>query len=190
MRKYDLLIIGSGPGGYTAGEYAAKQGISTLVVEKENLGGVCLNLGCIPTKALLKSAKVLDYILHAEKYGVEGIAITNLTLNWKKILARKNDVVKQLQNGIEALLKSAKADLIRGHAKIIDEKTVEINGERIEFSKLIISSGSISRKLNLPGFDIGYKQGAIISSDEALSLREIPKTFTVIGGGVIGVEFA
>lgn len=190
MKKYDLIIIGSGPGGYTAGEYAAKQGLSTLVIEKENLGGVCLNLGCIPTKALLKSAKIFDYILHADKYGIEGISYTKLTLNWDKILSRKNEVVKQLQNGIAGLLKSAKANLIKGHAKIIDDNTIEINKEKIEFSKLIIATGSISRKLNLPGFDAGYKQGLIISSDEALSLKAIPKTFTVIGGGVIGVEFA
>lgn len=190
MKKYELIVIGSGPGGYIAAEYASKQGLKTLIIESDNFGGVCLNKGCIPTKTLLKSSKMIDYIDHASKYGIDGIDLSKLSLNWNKIQDRKNDVIKKLQLGIGALLKSAKVETIKGFATVIDENTVEVNGEKINFDKLILATGSSPRKLNLPGFELGYKLGKIITSDEALSLEEVPKKFTVIGGGVIGVEFA
>lgn len=190
MKHYELVIIGSGPGGYVAGEYASKNGLQTLVIESDNFGGVCLNKGCIPTKTLLKSSKIIEYIDLASKYGVDGIDLNAISLNWSKIQERKNQVVTQLQNGINGLLKSAKVDVIKGKASVIDEKTLTVNDETITFDKLIIATGSTPRKLNLPGFELGYNQGKIITSDEALILPEIPKKFTVIGGGVIGVEFA
>lgn len=190
MKKYELIIIGSGPGGYVAAEYAAKQGIKTLIIEADKFGGVCLNKGCIPTKTLLKSSKMIDYIEHAAKYGIDGIELGNISLNWKKIQERKNMVINQLQNGIGGLLKSAKVEIINGCANVINNDTLVVNDEMIQFEKLIIATGSIPRKLNLPGFEQGYNNGVIITSDEALSLSEIPKNFVVIGGGVIGVEFA
>lgn len=191
MSKYDLVVIGGGPGGYVAAEYAAKQGLHTLIIESENYGGVCLNKGCIPTKTLLKSSKINEYIHDAEKYGIEGLNVEGISLNWNKIQERKNKVVKQLQMGIIGLMNSAKVDALKGVAKVIDKNTLVVNDTKIEFDKLIVATGSSPRKFtNIPGFEEGYNSGKLITSDEALKLPEIPKKFTVIGGGVIGVEFA
>lgn len=191
MSKYDLIVIGSGPGGYIAAEYAAKQGLHTLIIESDNFGGVCLNKGCIPTKTLLKSSKVLEYLAEANKYGIEGLSKEGISLNWSKIQERKNNVVKQLQNGIGGLLKSAKVEVIKGIATVLSNNTVSVNDTIIEFDKLIVATGSTPRKFtNIPGFEQGYASGKLITSDEALVLSEIPKKLTVIGGGVIGVEFA
>ncbi|MDE7088004.1 MAG: dihydrolipoyl dehydrogenase [Malacoplasma sp.] len=190
MKKYDLVVIGSGPGGYIAAEQAAKSGLKTLCIESNDFGGVCLNKGCIPTKALLNSAKIHQYVLKAADYGIQGINTNSITLDWSKIIARKNDVVKKLQMGVQGLLKKAKAETIKGLAKIVDANTVSVNDELINFDNLIIATGSSPRKFNLPGFDIGYSEGKILTSDEVLNLPNIPSKFTVIGGGVIGVEFA
>lgn len=190
MKSYDLIVIGSGPGGYVAAEQAGKHGLSTLCIESKDYGGVCLNKGCIPTKALLNSSKIQQYVLKASEFGVEGINTSEIYLDWQKIINRKNDVVKKLQMGVQGILKSAKVDSIVGEAKIVDKNTVSVNGELINYKNLIIATGSTARKLNLPGFDIGYSEGKIITSDEALNLPRIPSKFTVIGGGVIGVEFA
>ena len=190
MKKYDLIVVGSGPGGYIAAEYASKQGLSTMLVEKDKFGGVCLNKGCIPTKTLLKSSMVNEYIKHAIDFGVDGINLNSISLNWERIQARKNSVVSKLQMGIGGLMKMAKVDVVMGNADIVNSNTISVNGEQYSFDKLILATGSEARKLNLPGFDIGYQTNKIITSDEALNLTSIPKKFTVIGGGVIGVEFA
>lgn len=190
MKSYDVIVIGSGPGGYVAAEHAAKHGLKTLCIEEENFGGVCLNKGCIPTKTLLKSSKINQEIVHAVEFGVDGIDLSKISLNWEKIQNRKNDVVKRLVMGVQGLLKTAKADTIKGHATVVDKTTVEVNGEKIGFKNLILATGSNARKFNLPGFEAGYASGRVVTSDEALSLKAIPKKFTVIGGGVIGVEFA
>ncbi|WPL41225.1 dihydrolipoyl dehydrogenase [Malacoplasma iowae] len=190
MKKYDLIVIGSGPGGYIAAEYASKQGLSTMIVEKENFGGVCLNKGCIPTKTLLRSSKINEYIKHAIEFGVDGINLENISLNWEKIQSRKNSVISKLQMGIGGLMKMAKVDVVMGNADIVDDHTILVNGEQYSFDKLILATGSEPRKLNLPGFELGYQTKKIMTSDEALNLTSIPKKFTVIGGGVIGVEFA
>ena len=190
MKKYDLVVIGSGPGGYIAAEKAAKSGLKTLCIESSDFGGVCLNKGCIPTKALLNSAKIHQYVLKAADYGIQGINSNSITLDWSKIISRKNDVVKKLQMGVQGLLKTAKAETIKGVAKIVDANTVSVNEELINFDNLIVATGSSPRKFNLPGFDVGYSEGKILTSDEVLNLPNIPSKFTVIGGGVIGVEFA
>lgn len=191
MSKYDLVVIGGGPGGYVAAEYAAKQGLHTLIIESDCFGGVCLNKGCIPTKTLLKSSKINEYIHEAEKYGIEGLNLDGISLNWSKIQDRKNKVVKQLQLGVIGLMNSAKVDALKGFAKVINENTLVVNDTEIQFDKLIVATGSSPRKFtNIPGFEEGYNSGKLITSDEALRLPEIPKKFTVIGGGVIGVEFA
>ncbi|MCF0218099.1 MAG: dihydrolipoyl dehydrogenase [Malacoplasma sp.] len=190
MKSYDVIIIGSGPGGYIAAEYAAKSGLKTLCVEAADLGGVCLNKGCIPTKALLSCSKIFQELKHATDFGIMGIDNNSITVDWKKILDRKDKVVKTLQMGVNGLLKAAKSDLIRGKAKIIDTKTIEVNDETIEYKYLVVATGSVPRKFNLPGFEEGYSANKVITSDEALNLDFIPKKFTVIGGGVIGIEFA
>lgn len=190
MKKYDLVIIGSGPGGYVAAEHAAKHGLKTLCVEAKDFGGVCLNKGCIPTKALLNTSKIKQYVLKADEFGVTGINIDNITLDWPKVIERKNSVVKKLQMGVQGLLKTAKADMLKGEAKIVDQNTISVNDETINFDNLIIATGSVPRKFNLPGFAQGYEEGKVLTSDEVLNLPRIPDKFTVIGGGVIGIEFA
>lgn len=193
MKEYDVIVIGSGPGGYIAAEYAGKNGLKTLCVDFDNYGGVCLNKGCIPTKALLTSAKKYQQILNYSDFtdnNTFSSNLTNLSLNWDKILARKNDVVKKLTMGVNGIIKSAKADFIKGFATIVDKNSIKVNDEIIKFKNLILATGSSARKFNLPGFNLGYESNKVITSDEALCLSQIPKKLTVIGGGVIGVEFA
>ena len=190
MKHYDVIVIGSGPGGYVAAEHAGKHGLKTLCIEAENFGGVCLNKGCIPTKTLLKSSKLNQEVIKAVEFGVDGIDLSSITLNWEKIQARKNDVVKKLVMGVQGILKTSKCDVIKGFATLIDKNTVKVNDETITFDNLILATGSSARKFSLPGFEQGYASGRVVTSDEALSLSFIPKKFTVIGGGVIGVEFA
>lgn len=190
MKKYDLVVIGSGPGGYVAAEHAAKHGLSTLCIESKDYGGVCLNKGCIPTKALLNTSKIKQSVLKADEFGVMGINPESITLDWAKVIYRKNDIVKKLQMGVQGLLKTAKAEMLKGEAKIVDKNTVSVNDELISFDNLIIATGSSPRKFNLPGFEQGYAEGKVLTSDEVLNLPKIPEKFTVIGGGVIGIEFA
>ncbi|WP_338965443.1 MULTISPECIES: dihydrolipoyl dehydrogenase [unclassified Spiroplasma] len=188
--KYDVIVVGAGPGGYVAAIKAAQEGLKTLIIEKEYYGGVCLNVGCIPTKALLKSSKVYDLIGHADTYGIDISKMTEVAPNWVKMQERKAKVVTQLTKGVEFLLKKNKVDLVKGEAKAIDKNTIEVAGKRYTCTNLIIATGSVSRNLPLPGFEQAEKDGYVISSTEALSLPKIPKKLAIIGGGVIGIEFA
>ncbi|RUO86852.1 dihydrolipoyl dehydrogenase [Spiroplasma endosymbiont of Megaselia nigra] len=187
--KYDVIIVGAGPGGYVTAIKAAQEGLKTLIIEKEYYGGVCLNVGCIPTKALLKSSKVYDMMKHADNYGID-VAKASAAPNWVKMQERKAKVVTQLTKGVEFLLKKNKVDLVKGEAKAIDKNTVEVAGKRYLCTNLIIATGSVSRGLPLPGFEQAEKAGYFISSTEALALPAIPKKLIIIGGGVIGIEFA
>ncbi|WP_338968120.1 dihydrolipoyl dehydrogenase [Spiroplasma endosymbiont of Lonchoptera lutea] len=189
MDKFDVIIIGGGPGGYVAAIKAAQVGLKTLIIEKQWWGGVCLNIGCIPTKALLKSAKVLNYFKHAKSYGVD-VNATTIKPNWDEMQIRKSGVVKKLTQGVEHLLKKNQVEKVFGEAKIIDKNTVEVNGKRYAGNNLIIATGSVSRVLDLPGFKEAKENNFLITSRQILSLKEIPKKLTIIGGGVIGIEFA
>ncbi|AHF57469.1 dihydrolipoyl dehydrogenase [Spiroplasma eriocheiris] len=188
--KFDIIIVGAGPGGYVCAIKASQEGLKTLIVEKEYYGGVCLNVGCIPTKALLKGAKVYDMIQHADMYGIDIKNLTDVAPNWVKMQERKAKVVDQLTKGVEYLLKKNKVTLVKGEAKALDKNTIEVDGNKYTCDNLIIATGSVSRSLPLPGFDKATADGFVISSTEALSLPQIPKKLAVIGGGVIGVEFA
>ncbi|AFP76047.1 Dihydrolipoamide dehydrogenase (E3) component of pyruvate dehydrogenase complex [Mycoplasmoides gallisepticum VA94_7994-1-7P] len=189
MYNYDLIVIGAGPGGYVAGEHAAKNGLKTLVIERGTYGGVCLNVGCIPTKTLLQSSKVKHYIEKAAEYGLD-LVNNQLSVNWANILKRKETVVNKLVNGVKTILKVAKADTIVGEARIVDGHTVTVNNQTFTTKDIIVATGSSPRKLPLPGFDQGRAEGVIIDSTKALELPQIPKSLVVIGGGVIGIEFA
>ena len=188
MKKYDLIIIGAGPGGYSAGETAALYGLKTAIVEKEYFGGVCLNEGCIPTKALLKSAKVLNYINHAKEFGIN--LIEKPKLSWRLMQKRKQVVVDKLAKGVEYLLDSKKVDIIRGEAELFDQNTVKVGKDLYKTEKIIIATGSSAIMLPLDGFKEAFEKGVLLTSSEALKLNRIPKSIIVIGGGVIGVEFA
>ncbi|MDY3529591.1 dihydrolipoyl dehydrogenase [Riemerella anatipestifer] len=185
--NYDIIVIGSGPGGYVTAIRAAQLGFKTAIVEKENLGGICLNWGCIPTKALLKSAQVFKYINHAEDFGLNKV---EASFEFPNVIQRSRGVASKMSKGIEFLMKKNKIDVIFGTAKVQKGKKVlvEKDGATKEYSAehIILATGARSRELpNLPQDGkrvIGYRQ--------ALSLPEQPKSMIVVGSGAIGVEFA
>ena len=186
--KYDIIVLGSGPGGYVTAIRASQLGFKTAVIEKESLGGVCLNWGCIPTKALLKSAQVFDYLKHASDYG---LTISEFDKDFSAVVQRSRGVANGMSKGIEFLMKKNKIDVIMGTAKVAKGKKVNVtdkDGKSKEYSAqhIIIATGARSRELpNLPQDGvkvIGYRQ--------ALNLPEQPKSMIVVGSGAIGIEFA
>lgn len=182
----DLLVIGAGPGGYVAAIYAAQRGLDVTLIEKEYLGGTCLNVGCIPTKALVKSSDIVSEI---KKSNLFGININTPQVDMNQVIEHKNKIVSQLSSGIEYLLERNKINLIFGEASFINENEILVQGENnytITYNNLIIATGSKISKINIPGIDNDF----ILNSTTALDLRELPKTITIIGGGVIGMEFA
>ncbi len=185
--NYDLIVLGSGPGGYVAAIRASQLGLKVAVVEKESLGGVCLNWGCIPTKALLKSAQVFEYINHAQDYG---ITVKDATADFPSIIKRSRDVANGMSNGIAYLLKKNKVEVITGFGKVKsgNKINVTIDGKATDYSAkhIIIATGARSRELpNLP--QDGKK---IIGYRDALVLPIAPKKMVIVGSGAIGVEFA
>jgi len=185
---YDLIVIGSGPGGYVAAIRASQLGLKTAVVEKENLGGVCLNWGCIPTKALIKSAQVFEYIKHAADYG---ITVGESKVDFTSMIKRSRDVAAGMSKGVNFLLKKNNVDVIDGHGKLIPGKKVEVKGAdgKItihEAKNILIATGSRSREL--PNVKQDGKK--IIGYREAMTLEKQPKSMVVIGSGAIGCEFS
>ena len=186
--NFDVIVIGSGPGGYVTAIRASQLGLKTAIIEKESLGGVCLNWGCIPTKALLKSAQVFDYINHAEDFG---IAVKEADADFTKVVSRSRDVANGMSKGIDFLMKKNKIEVIMGTAKIKAGKKVDVvdtDGKTTEYSasSIIIATGARSRELpNLP--QDGEK---IIGYRKAMTLKNKPKKMVVVGSGAIGVEFA
>ena len=186
--KYDIIVVGSGPGGYVTAIRASQLGFKTAVVEKENLGGVCLNWGCIPTKALLKSAQVYDYLKHVDAYGLKAEAIDK---DFSAVIQRSRGVAEGMSKGVQFLMKKNKIDVIDGFGKVKAGKKVDVtaaDGKVTEYSAdhIIIATGARSRELpNLPQDGekvIGYRQ--------AMNLPKQPKSMIVVGSGAIGVEFA
>jgi len=188
---FDLIIIGGGPAGYLAAERAGHGGLKTLLIEKRFIGGVCLNEGCVPSKALLHSAKILDYAQHGESYGV---TTTGAAIDQKAVIARKNKVVRNLVAGIKGQLKASHVTVKDGFAEILgrDQGIVKVKvGEEIfEAPKLIIASGSEAIVPPIPGAKEGLEQGYILTNREILNLEVIPKAMVIVGGGVIGLEMA
>lgn len=186
--NYDIIVIGSGPGGYVTAIRASQLGFKTAVVEREKLGGICLNWGCIPTKALLKSAHVYDYINHAEDFGLNK---SEATFDFANIIKRSRGVSDKMNKGVAFLMKKNKIDVITGNAKLKTGKKIEVTnaeGKITEYSAqhIIIATGARSRELpNLP--QDGKK---IIGYREALTLSQQPKSMIVVGSGAIGIEFA
>ncbi len=186
--KYDVLIIGSGPGGYVTGIRASQLGFKVAIVEKSELGGICLNWGCIPTKALLKSAQVYDYLKHVDEYGLKAEAIDK---DFDAVIKRSRGVAEGMSKGVQFLMKKNKIDIINGFGKVKPGKKVDVtdtDGKVTEYSadNIIIATGARSRQLpNLP--QDGKK---VIGYREAMSLPSQPKSMIVVGSGAIGVEFA
>jgi len=188
--KYDVIVLGGGPGGYVAAIKAAQLGGRVALIEKERLGGVCLNWGCIPTKALLKNARVYNDILEGAAFGIEGIDRDRITINWKRMLERKNQVVDRLVKGVQSLMQKNKIDTYNGFGSFRDEGTIEVNGQLLEAERFIIATGARPTLPDLPGLAESIKAGYTLTSKEILDLEELPKSLLILGGGVIAVEFA
>ncbi len=186
--QYDLIVIGSGPGGYVSAIRASQLGMKTAVVEKSELGGICLNWGCIPTKALLKSAQVYNYTKHAEEYGIQ---VSNVSLNFQKIIARSRAVADSMSKGIQFLFKKNKIDIIYGFGKLLNNQTVLVkksDGSTEEYTAnhIILATGARSKEL--PHMKQDGKK--IIGYREALTMPYLPKSIIVVGSGAIGLELA
>lgn len=182
---YDVVIIGGGPGGYVSAIRASQLGLKTLLVEMDELGGVCLNWGCIPSKALLRNAEVLTLFHRAEEFG---ISVDNLRYDFGKAIARSRRVVKRLTGGIRSLLRKNKVDHVRGHGYLKDASTIEVTGASQTFTgrNIIIATGARSRAPS--GIEVDGEN--LITSREALELYEVPSPVVILGGGSTGVEFA
>jgi len=181
--KTDVIIIGAGPGGYRAAEFAAKQGLSVVIVEQNHLGGTCLNEGCIPTKCLCRNAEVIDTMRDAQRFGIN---CDGFSFDFNRVQERKAEVVGQLRNGVEQLLSQPAITILRGHATLRDAHTVDVEGQTVEGQYIVIATGSRTKWLPIEG----AKQQGVVDSTGLLSVSEVPRRLCIIGAGVIGMEFA
>lgn len=189
MEKYDIVIIGGGPGGYVAAIKAGQSGKKVALIENQNIGGVCLNWGCIPTKAMLKTAKVYKQFLNAEKYGLT-IPSKDIIIDLNKIKKRKDKIVLRLTTGVKGLLKKAGVTVFNGFATAIDKNTVEVNNQVLNTSNIILATGAHPFIPNIEGLQKAFELHKALTSKELLDLDSLPSSLLIIGGGVIGVEFA
>jgi len=183
LNEQNVVIIGGGPAGYVAAIRAAQLGARVALIEKDRLGGTCLNRGCIPTKALVRSVEVLLEAKRANEFGIE---IGNVKANFQKIMARKNNIVSQLVSGVEHLMKSNKISVYIGTGHILSPHLVKVDDEEIATRKIIIATGSELALLPIPGIDLP----GVLTTDDILELKELPESLVVIGGSHVGVEFA
>jgi dihydrolipoamide dehydrogenase len=188
MNEIEVVIIGGGLGGYVAAIKAAQLGLKVVLVEKDKLGGVCLNWGCIPTKALVSTAELLNNLQRAGEFGIQ---VKDYSFDFPAIMKRKDMITKRLTSGVEQLMKANRVKVIKGEGQIIEPGTVEVTvtaGEKemIKSKNIMIATGSKVMRLPIPGID----NEGVITSDGALSLSELPSRMVIIGGGVVGIEFA
>ncbi|HHT24787.1 MAG TPA: dihydrolipoyl dehydrogenase [Clostridiaceae bacterium] len=183
---YDIVIIGGGPGGYPAAIYAKRKGLKVALIEKNIIGGTCLNVGCIPTKSLLQSANLYKEFANSDLFG---ISAENVSFDWAKVVGRKDEVVQGLTSGVSMLLGFHGVDVYSGYGMIVDKNTVKVKSEEetlLTTEYIIIATGSKPTVVPVPGHSLE----GVITSNEALSLDKLPKSLVVVGGGVIGVELA
>ena len=187
MKKFDIVVLGGGPGGYVAAIKGAQFGKSVCLIEEKKLGGICLNWGCIPTKALLKNAEILNYVKSSEKYG---IYVDNITFDFDFNIQRSRDVANRLSKGIDFLLKKNNIFHKSGFGKFESKNIIKVNkqgkSENIYGDHIIISTGA--RPKTVPGIDLDGEK--LLTSKEALELKKVPKNIVIIGSGAIGCEFA
>jgi dihydrolipoamide dehydrogenase len=184
--SFDICIIGAGPGGYVAAIRAAQLGAKVGLIERERVGGVCLNWGCIPTKAMVSSIELLVEIERAEEFGV---MVSEPGFDFSRMMARKNQVVEQLVSGVEGLLRARKVEVLAGTGQLISPTQVKVTGgstQTVEARKVVVATGSVAAKPPVPGLDLP----GVLTSKEIVSLKQLPENLVIVGGGVIGVEFA
>jgi len=186
-QKYDIAVVGGGPGGYVAAIRAGQMGAKTALIEKESLGGTCLNWGCIPTKAFVRSAELFADIQEAKNFGIK---VENAEVDFPAVVKRKNKIVTRLVKGVEHLLKGHGVDMIEGEASFLDQNHLVVDDgsskKAVEAENIIIATGSQPSSLPIPGADLD----GILDSRSALDLDELPESLVVVGGGIIGMEFA
>lgn len=179
----DLVVIGGGPGGYIAAIRARQLGLDVTLIEKDAVGGTCLNRGCIPTKAYFKNAGVIKTITESQEYGVE---VSQLNFDMATAKARKDKVVSSLVSGIKQLLLANGVEIIKGEASLVDKSTILVDGQELKTEKILLATGSVPSLLPIKGIELE----GVMTSDDILELSEVPKRLVIIGGGVIGLEFA
>lgn len=185
--EYDITVIGGGPGGYVAAIKAAKDGKKVCIIEGNSFGGTCLNVGCIPTKTLIKTANIFHEIKEAEKFAIEGVDTSKAAVSMPKLQQRKTAVVNQLVGGVKGLLKGNKVTIIDGKGSFVDAHTIAVGDKKVTTEYVIVATGS---EVLIPGFIAQEGKNNLITSTEALDLDHVPASIAIIGGGVIGVEFA
>jgi dihydrolipoamide dehydrogenase len=188
MNKYDIIVVGGGPGGYVAAIRAAQLGFKTAVIEKDAMGGVCLNWGCIPTKALLKSAKVYKEIVNAESFGIK---VEGFEPKLKKMMERSQEVAEKMSKGVSYLMKKNKVNIINGYGWLKSNKKIEVTNaigevQLYEADHIIIATGGRAKQIE----NIAVNNQRVLDYMGILSLKKAPKNLVVVGGGAIGVEFA
>ena len=183
MTKSDLIIIGSGPGGYRAAEHAASLGLTVTIIEESQLGGTCLNCGCIPTKTLARNAEILDTLAKADTFGLSQLSFT---LDFNRVMERKNQVVETLRNGVATLLSAPGITVVQGTGRFTSNRTVMVGDEEYSATNIIIATGSKPKMLPIPGID----NKKVVTSTELLNINEVPRRLCIVGAGVIGMEFA
>ncbi len=183
MTTSDLIIIGSGPGGYRAAEHAASLGLTVTIIEESQLGGTCLNCGCIPTKTLARNAEILDTLAKADTFGLSQLSFT---LDFNRVMERKNQVVETLRNGVATLLSAPGITVVQGTGRFTSNRTVMVGDEEYSATSIIIATGSKPKMLPIPGID----NKKVVTSTELLNINEVPRRLCIVGAGVIGMEFA
>jgi dihydrolipoamide dehydrogenase len=183
MSNYDVVILGGGPGGYVAAIRAAQLGLKAAVIEKENLGGICLNWGCIPTKTLLRNAEVLWLFRHAKDFG---ISVDNLQADIGAAVERSRKVVERLVKGVQFLMQKNKVDVVQGEGALMSANRVAVGGQALDAKNVVIATGG--RPRTLPGLEMDGV--TVLTSREIMMLKELPRRLIIVGGGAVGVEFA
>src|SRR5919204_6382260 len=182
--EFDVIVLGGGMGGYVAAIRASQLGMKTAVVELDKLGGTCLHVGCIPTKAMLESSELYHRVRdRAEEFGLK---VDGVEPDYERIASRRDGIVNQLWKGVQGLMKKNKIEVVEGAGYVRDRNTVEVDGRRVKAKNLIVATGSSPKPL--PGLDFDGKR--IINSDHATAAREVPDSMVIIGAGAVGVEFA
>lgn len=181
-KKFDLVVVGSGPGGYTAAIRAAQLGMSVGLIEKKHLGGTCLNSGCIPAKALIQCATIYENTKKGKQYGVK---VSDLTADWSAMQKYRHRCIVRLRKGVKTLMEKNKIEVIHGHGRLKDASTVDVEGTSIEAEHIILAMGSYAR--SLPPLPVDGER--IITSDHALVLKDLPESILIVGAGAVGCEF-